>query len=329
MLRRALLLIAPLAVAVAAPAAAHTGATGAKPKLSFHVYAQTGHKMDDVLWTGSRFLDIENTTNIVWATSTAGMPLTQFASMPNLVEETRCVVSPGRYGFPPGVVYCHSPDNKIYEISPDGTSVTVFATLPAPVSPVSDGALTFDNVGDFGHQLVAATGRSGGSTPAGGALYTIGASGRVARVGSYSNPGGADEVIIVPAGFGPIGGEALLTVDAGARSGTIVALSATGHASTIATLPGGPNPIAVIPDATRTAPGQPPAGLYLTNDINPDLYFAPASEFAGYAGDILVGTENTAHFWILELRGKRIVRLAVRHNLRGGNYSLEGCTFAP
>jgi hypothetical protein len=160
-------------------------------------------------------------------------------------------------------------------------------------------------------------------------VYTISASGQVAQVGTYSNPGGADEVMIAPAGFGPIGGDALLTVDAGATSGTIVAMNATGQATTIAVLPGGPNPIAVIPAATSTAPGQPPAGFYVTNDINPDLYFAPASGFGGYAGDILVGTENTAHFWILEPRGNRIVRLAVRHNLRGGNYSLEGGIFVP
>ena len=326
MMRRTLLLVALLPLALSGPLASHAAA---KPKLAFRVYANTGHNLDAILWTRVGFLYVENTTNIVWSAPAAGTPLTPFATMPKLVEETRCVVSPGTHGFPTGVIFCHSPDNKIYEISGDGTSLTLFATLPAPASSVSDGALTFDEVGDFGYQLVAATGRSGNATPAGGAVYTISASGQVAQIGSYSNPGGADEVMIAPVGFGPIGGDALLTVDAGAASGTIVAMNAQGQATTIAVLPGGPNPIAVIPAMASAAPGQPPAGFYVTNDINPYLYFAPASELSPYAGDLLVGTENTAHFWILEPRGNRIVRVAVRDNLRGGKYSLEGSTFVP
>ena len=52
-----------------------------------------------------------------------------------------CILSPGTHGFAPGVIFCHSPDNKIYEISADGATMTVFATLPAPYPPAADGAL--------------------------------------------------------------------------------------------------------------------------------------------------------------------------------------------
>ena len=167
--------------------------------------------------------------------------------MPRLVEETRCVLSPGRQGFPSGAIFCHSPDNKIYEISADGSSETVFATLPAPYPPAADGALAFDTVGRFGYRLLAATGRSGGAKPAGGLVYAIDAHGQVQRVGSYAGPGGADELVIAPRRFGSVAGDALLTVDAGARRRRVVALNSSGRTRTVATLPTGLNPIAAIP----------------------------------------------------------------------------------
>src|SRR5439155_4337550 len=130
----------------------------------------------------------------------SGMPLRPFAAMPRQVEETRCRLSPGAHGFVAGDIYCHSPDNKIYRISPDGKTVTVFATLPPAAR--SDGALTFDTVGAFGYALLAATGRSGGTTPGGGSVFAIDPRGTMRRVGSYHTPGGADEIAVAPASFG-------------------------------------------------------------------------------------------------------------------------------
>jgi hypothetical protein len=296
-----------------------------KPKLTFRVFANTGHKMNTIVWTGRQFLYVENTTNTIWAAPATGLPLHEFATMPNLVEETRCVVSPGTHGFAAGVIFCHSPDDKIYEISPDGTSVNVFATLPVAEGSVSDGALAFDDGGRFGFQLLAATGRSGAGESSGGAVFTITATGQVVQVGTYSGPG-ADEVAVAPARFGSVGGQALLTLDGGPDTGALVAMDATGHTRTIATLPGGLNPIAAITPKTD-AKGGPPAGLYVTNDINPDVYFAPAAELAAYTGDVIVGSEDHAHFWIVEPRGGGFAVLPVRHTLRGGKYSLEGCVF--
>ncbi len=127
------------------------------------------------------------------------------------------------------MIFCHSPDNKIYEISGNGTKISVFASLPAPYPPASDGALTFDDLGHFGYQLVAATGRSGAAKPAGGVVYTISSTGKVRDVGAYAGPGGADEVMIAPATFGSLAGDALLTVDAGGSGGHLVAMTPTGQ----------------------------------------------------------------------------------------------------
>ena len=57
------------------------------------------------------------------------------------------------------------------------------------------------------------------------------------------------------------------------------------------------------------------------------MYFAPAAELSAYAGDVLVGTETAAQFWILEPHGNGFRALRVRHDLRGGHYSLEQAIF--
>jgi hypothetical protein len=306
------------------------GQAPAKPTLRFDVITKTTQKLDSLVWTGRQFLYVQNTANTVWAAPAAGHPLAQFATMPKLAEETRCVLSPGRQGFPPGATFCHSPDNKIYEISPNGSSVTVFASLPPPYPPASDGALAFDTVGRFGYRLLAATGRSGGPQPAGGLVYTIDPHGYVQRVGSYSGPGGADELVIAPPGFGSVAGDALLTVDAGATGG-VVAIDSSGRTRTIATFPEGPNPIASIPNlpGTTGGTGAPLPGLYLNDDSTGFTYLAPATSLARYAGDVIVGTEARPDFWILQPRGNDFAKIPLPDNLPAGTYSLEQAIFVP
>ena len=319
-----------------AAALASCGSTAAAPRradlrptLRFLVIVKTTQKLDSIVWTGRRFLYVQNTANTVWAAPPAGHPLRRFATMPRLVEETRCILSPGGHGFPPGVIFCHSPDNKIYEISPDGSKKTVFATLPAPYPPAADGALAFDSVGRFGYRLVAATGRSGGAKPAGGVVYTIGAHGDVHQVGGYAGPGGADELVIAPGRFGSVGGDALLTVDAGKSDGAVVAVDPSGRTRTLATFPSGPSPIAPIPKLPRmTGRSRAPSpGLYLNDDKTGYTYMAPAASLARYAGDVIVGTESPrALFWILKPRGNGFAEIALRDNLPTGT-SLEQAIF--
>jgi hypothetical protein len=298
------------------------------PTLRFEVITKTTQRLDSLVWTGTQFLYVQNTANTVWAAPPPGHPLTQFATMPKLVEETRCILSPGTRGFPADTIFCHSPDNKIYEISPNGLSVTVFATLPAPYPPASDGTLAFDTVGRFGYRLVAATGRSGGAKPAGGGVYTIDAEGHVQGVGRYDGPGGADELVIAPSGFGSVAGDALLTVDAGA-SGAVVAMNPSGTTRTIATFPGGPNPIAAIPkiSGNTRGTGAPLPGLYVNDDLTGYTYLAPAADLARYAGDVIVGTEARPDFWILASTGDGFARISLRNNLPAGTYSLEQAIF--
>jgi hypothetical protein len=290
-----------------------------------HVFAQTGIKLTGVLWTGTQFLYVENTTNTLFAGDPHGGPAHQFASLPNMVEETRCVVAPKGFGFPAGEIYCHVPDNRVFRISPDGKTVTLFASLPT--TDTSDGMLAFDTVGRFGHRLVAATGRSGDAGATGGTVFTIDAAGSVRRVGDYPGPGGADEVAIAPAGFGSIAGWTLLTVDPGAGGGTIVAMDPHGQTRTIARLPDGPNPIAVISRGGSTSSAA--AGFYVADTNTKIVYLVPAAELAQYAGNVLVGTELQARLWLIRPRGQGFVTRELKTDLPPGNYNLEGAAYVP
>jgi hypothetical protein len=318
-LRRLPVVVAAIAVSSTLAAAA----PGATPlSLTFTVFSHTGIGLVDIVWTGQQFLLVQNTDTVLTTMDTTGRVGPVFARLPRLVEETRCVASSGAHGFARGLIFCHTPDNKIYRLSADGRSIDVFATLPDPAA--SDGALAVDTVGTFGYGLVVATGRSGKGKPPGGVVYVVDASGRVRRVGRYAGPGGADQVAIAPARFGEASGQALLSVDAGS-SGRLVAIDRRGRTRTVARFDDGPNPIVPL---VRRGPqrGAARAGLYVTDTRSTNVYFAPASQLGRYSG-VLVGSELRAHWWIVVpiKHGFRAIRL--RTNLGGGAYNLEGARY--
>lgn len=325
--RLSLRLVVALLVVAFSQAASSQGRVD--PDLHVAIFAHTTHDLDSVVWTGRQFLYVVNTLNTVWSAPPAGMPLTLFVTMKALVEETRCIPSPGTHGFPKGEIYCHSPDNKIYEISGDGSRMSVLATLSAPYPPASDGALTFDDVGRFGFELVAATGRSGAAKPAGGSVYAVGPAGRVREIGTYRGPGGADEVMIAPTNFTGLAGDALLTVDAGLSGGHLVAMAPDGQTKTLASFPGdGPNPILQIPLRVKIT-GTPAPGIYLTDDETKNVYYISASQLTHYAGDLFVSTEDKAHFWILAPGGHGVGATALGDNLQKHGHALEGAIYIP
>jgi hypothetical protein len=311
-----------LAGALAALALSAPGSSATTPALRFTVFSHTGIGLVDVVWTGAQFLLVQNTDTVVTSMDTAGRVGPVFARLPRLVEETRCIASPGTHGFARGLIFCHTPDNKIYRLSADGRSIDVLATLPE--TEPSDGALVADTGGAFGYGLVAATGRSGKGKPPGGAVYSVSAVGRVRRIGRYSGPGGADQVAIAPRRFGAASRQALLSVDAGG-SGRLVAMDARGRTRTVARFDDGPNPIVPL---VRTGPAAGPArpGVYVTDTRSTNVYFLSASQLTGYAG-VLVGSELRAHLWIVVpvKTGFRAIRVAT--NLRGGAYDLEGARY--
>ena len=296
------------------------------PPAPLGVYARTGLRLTDIVWTGRQFLYIENTTNRIAAAGPAGTPLTPFATLPRQVEETRCRLSPGAHGFAAGALYCHTPDNRIYRIAAGGALVTLLATLPTTAR--SDGALDFDTTGAFGYALLAATGRSGAATPRGGSVYAISGAGVVRRIGGYAAPGGADEVVVAPPGFGAAAGQAVLAVDAG-RRGSLVAMDAQGHTRTLLTLPDGPNPLVALTAGSPPPTGGPPPGLYLTDTLSRNVFRVPATALRRYAGAVLVGSELRGLVWIVRPSGRGFTALPLAAGPAGQKYNLEGAVYIP
>jgi hypothetical protein len=243
--------------------------------------------------------------------------------MPKRSEETRCRLSPGTHGFASGDIYCHAPDNTIYRISPDGSRVTVFAHLPDTAT--SDGALAFDTTGRFGYALIAATGRSGKAKPAQSAVYAISPSGRVRTVADFYALGGADEVLIAPSTFGTAAGSAILTVDGGS-TGELIAVDPLGAVRTLAKLPDGPNPIVEVSPSVAPA-GKARAGLYVTDTNSHEVFFAAASQFVRYSGDLVVGTELKGQLWLVRPHGTGFLTRRLPTDLPAANYNLEGGTY--
>jgi hypothetical protein len=297
-------------------------ANGAAPTLRFAVVTTTQIKLTDIVWTGTRFFYVDNTTNRVYAADRTGAVTGLFATMPNVVEETRCVASPARYGYPTGGLFCHSPDNRIYRISASG-ALSQFAVIPE--SEISDGALAVDGVGRFGHRLVAATGRSSGPP---GSVYTIDTAGKVEKVGSYPGPGGAENIVIAPSTFGTQAGSALLSIDVDKTAGSLVAVDPRGKATTIAKFADGANPIAVIPRRLRLK-GVPPAGLYVVDTFPGTPLVAAAGQFAGHEGEVVVGSEVRGLFWLVAPTKSGFKSTRLQTNLTATSYNLEGAKFVP
>ena len=322
-----------LCVVVLLTAAIGPGTASSDVSLQFSVVTDTGLPLGDVLASGNRLLYVaENVGTIEVQTASSAAPQ-PFASFTPGGEETRCVQSPTKPAYWPPGIYCHTPDNRIFRISSAGTAITQLATLPG--TEPSDGALVFDTVGRFGYALLAAT---GGSSAPGGEVYAIRKSGKVQPIGAYPGPGGADEIAVAPATFGSAAGQLLITIDEdGGNFGELLAISRHGVVQTIVpSLDSGLNPIAVItpPGASggagSTAPASwPPPGLYLSDTNSQDVFFASSASLAAFTGDVVIGTEVSNEFWIVEPTSSGFAAVPVSTNLPSANTNFEGTAFIP
>src|SRR5262249_39758590 len=98
-------------------------------------------------------------------------------------------------------------------------------------------------------------------------------------------------------------------------------------ARTLVSLPDGPNPLVVVPQTSPRRRGKPPpSGLYITDTTTRAVQLAPASTFAAFRGQVIVGSELKALFWVIRptRSGSSAVQLAT--NL-SGTHNLEGATY--
>ena len=233
-------------------------------------------------------------------------------------------------GWPAGFVYCHAPHGVVYRLAQDGTT-SVFATIPE--IDKQDGVIAFDTLGDFGYAMLVTTGGPAGD---GGTVYAFGPDASMRRVGSFPGPGGADNIELASAEFGLASRELLIAIDYDPGGGTpgagrVLATKADGTVRTLVNLPEGINPIAVIGrgDAPRGAAAP---GLYLTDAYTKNVYFLPAAVLATrYPNAVIVGSEKTAHFWLVRPNAKGFAQLRLKSNLEAMSptWNLEGAEYVP
>lgn len=320
------------ALCVASSAAGATAAPADRPMLTFKLFSATNLPIDQVFWTGRRFMYANERAGILSQSDGKGNkiePFVTFAKSFGGATEMRCAVGVGA-SWPRGV-YCHTPTNELVWISIDGKSSKVIARLPRPVG-ISDGGIAFDNVGQFGGRLIVSTGESG-TRPGGGSIYSISPNGTVALVGSYPGPGGADNLAIAPVGFGKAAGSVLIAIDNVKVSGRLLAMNARGKVTVIADhLGNGLNPIQVIrPAPSHRAAGTAAPGLYFSDDTTGNVYFAPAAPIRRYVNDVVVGTELHAWFWVVRPNraGKGYEALRLKSNLPSKTWGIKSAAYIP
>ena len=110
----------------------------------------------------------------------SGTSCTLFAALPSPVNpisgvvEEYIAISPGTGGFPAGWIYVTQYE-KVFKISPDGSSVTLFATIPTFSNHTYfHGGITFDRSGNYGNKMIV-TGQD--AADGHGEVYTVDSSG--------------------------------------------------------------------------------------------------------------------------------------------------------
>jgi hypothetical protein len=297
----------------------------AAPRLTFSVFAHTGLPLGDMLWTGPLFVYTAEGRRAVYTMDASGQGLRVRTNVPQNNGEMRCILSPGVHGFAAHAIYCHAAQGAIYRIDTTNWTVRQIAQIPTPKAG-SDGALTYDAGGAFGYTLLAATG--GSDAGSGGTVYAVQTGGGVRRIGTYSGPGGAENLAMAPRGFGSAAGQVLITIDQHNRHGRLLAMDAHGQVRTLAGgLTWGLNPIVSAPSASGMATSTVRPGLYLADWLSHDVFFTPAAALRAYAGDLLVSTELGNQLYVLRPQGSHYSLTLLATNLQKSKSNYEGACF--
>lgn len=185
-------------------------------------------------------------------------------------------VNPGLGPWASKVRYVYvTQGSDVFEITPDGSTVTLFATLPSGVTTHS--GITFDRVGTFGNDMIV-------TTPTGN-VFRVNSAAAVTQVASVNTV--IEGPAVVPATLGPHGGEIWV---AGEGTGTVYSISASGTVSVItSSIPGAEN-VRVIPEAPAQLGSS--GGAYFAADYPVRIIKFPASDFTGLGGNVVVGQED-------------------------------------
>ena len=243
----------------------------------------------------------------------------QFSDVSNFTDEVyiATVRSGNTAGFVPGDLFVgNGRDGQVVRITDGGkTVIDPWSVFPGSNHGLLRGALTFDNVGNFGGDLLVATNN--------GEFWKVAAQGNptfIAKVPTF-----IEGLTVVPnnvAKYGPLSGK----IVAGAESnGGVWTIDASG-ATKFYSLPAVPGP-----ESLNLIPAD--ENFFGVNFGTQEVLGAPASEFKSMVGDILLTAEfagNSGGLYDLHWDGTAVV--ATKLNITADSPpsgSWEGSIFAP
>ncbi|HWI62727.1 MAG TPA: hypothetical protein VNT75_12855 [Symbiobacteriaceae bacterium] len=216
-----------------------------------------------------------NDPRILWAIDSAGNK-TAFATLPNRgagCYEDYLAVSPGLGGFPANYIYVVQGGN-IIQVSADGASVSLFATIPG-FQPTHNG-ITFDQVGTFGYDMIL--------TGANGTVWRVTSGGSRSQIAA-----GLPQVegpVVAPMSLAPYGGWILAAAENVSR---VYAISPVGAVQVAANIPSAES-VHIIPMNVCNFGST--GGAFFSAIYPTHLAKFPASDFAGLGGQIIVTSEG-------------------------------------
>jgi hypothetical protein len=252
--------------------------------------------------TQNKFLFTTQNQPNVYQIDATGTTCKLFATLPNIfpvptgVLEEYIAISPGLGGFKAGDIFV-TQHEKVYKISPDGSTVTPFATIPdfAQVGSVYylHSGITFDTTGVYGNRMIV-TGQNGGDGH--GEVFTINSTGVAAKLADL--PSGITEgPQVTLANFAPAPNRLLVTQE---DSNDVWVVQPNGSFSELGSTSDHPDGAGtnVIPANLCSLVGS--SAVFFTTDWNNGRILKySASDFTSVAG-VLVPVEFT-------LPGKSIV----------------------
>lgn len=231
-------------------------------------------------YAGNKFVGSVYFDNQLYSTSLTGGSVTTFgAPLPessSSVAEVVVAASLGQAGFASGDVYAGSgADGKIYQFNNDGSSQSLFATLPGTAGQVRQ--IFFDPGSSFGGDMLVTT--------TSGNVYKVNSSGVVTLVASVGED--TEGMDIATSAWGSFAGDLLVGSE---NSGTIRLISPTGVVTVVGSVGAFPGAETVSFVPLNLNASDPLQGFYVANYAT-NVQFASASNFTGLLGDAVVTDE--------------------------------------
>jgi|SRR5579872_4370715 len=229
----------------------------------------------------------------LYSTDLSGGNVQKFGPpIPGAGGEVVLGASLGLGGFAKGDIFAGSGANtQIYHFSNDGSSQSLFATLPTGGDIRQ---IFFDPGSSFGGNMLVTT--------AGGDIYKLDSAGNATLLASvHEDTEGLD---IAPSNWGPFAGQLLVSSEG---SGALRFISPTGTVTDTGIRVPAAETVSFVPSNLGNS-GNPLEGFYVAN-YPFDVQKAGASQFTSFKGDAIITSEfgSNAPLWLVSFNGTNAV----------------------